>query len=48
MVPINYYGEEENEQLSQQASISMYPHETLFDPAPVTLPYLYLLFTTVL
>ena len=27
MVPVNYYGEEENEQLSQQASSSMYPHK---------------------
>ena len=28
MVPVNYYGEDENEQLSQQASVSMYPQET--------------------
>ena len=28
MVPVNYYGEEENEQPSQQASISMNPYET--------------------
>ena len=28
MVPVNYYGEEENEQLSQQASVSMNPQET--------------------
>ena len=28
MVPVNYYGEHENEQQSQQASSSMYPQET--------------------
>ena len=28
MVPVNYYGEDENEQLSQQASDSIYPQET--------------------
>ena len=28
MVPVNYYGEDENEQLSLQASVSMYPQET--------------------
>ena len=28
VVPVNYYGEDENEQISQQASSSMYPQET--------------------